>query len=90
MGELLDRLNEMDPRPHAPGQTTQSLADQMAGAFRSASEHVNETIEAVQQPGMPLDTLRRYLRRQAGAGCGVPGRCDHDAAPIEHSLLAGQ
>jgi hypothetical protein len=72
MGELLDRLNEMDPRPHAPGEPMKSLADHVAGAFRSASERVNETIEAVQRSGMPSTRLavgparrrcRRWLRR---------------------------
>jgi integrase len=45
MGELLDRLNEMDSRPHAPGEPIKSLADQAAGIFRSASERVNEAID---------------------------------------------
>lgn len=53
MGELLDRLNEMDSRHHAPGEPIKSLADQVAGAFHSASQRVNEVIEAVREPGMP-------------------------------------
>jgi hypothetical protein len=63
MGELLDRLNEIDPRPHAPGEPIKSLADQAAEMFRSASQRVNRAIEAVQEPGMPLDTLSRWTRR---------------------------
>jgi hypothetical protein len=63
MGELLDRLNEMDPRPHAPGEPIKSLADQVAGAFRSASQRVNEVIDAVQEPGAPLDKLSHWTRQ---------------------------
>jgi hypothetical protein len=63
MGELLDRLNEMDSRPHAPGEPIKSLADQAAGIFRSASERVNEAIDAVQEPGAPLDKLSRWTRQ---------------------------
>ena len=63
MGELLDRLNEMDPRPHAPGEPIKSLADQVAEVFRSASQRVNEVIEAVQEPGMPVDKLSHWTRQ---------------------------
>jgi hypothetical protein len=63
MGELLDRLNELDSRPHAPGEPIKSLADQVAGAFRSASVRVNEVIEAVQEPGMPVDKLSHWTRQ---------------------------
>jgi hypothetical protein len=63
MGELLDRLNEMDSRPHAPGEPIKSLADQAAGVFRSASQRVNEVIEAVQETGMPMDKLSRWTRQ---------------------------
>jgi hypothetical protein len=63
MGELLDRLNAMDSRPHAPGEPIRSVADQAAEAFRSASQRVNEAIVAAQQPGMPLDTLSRWTRQ---------------------------
>lgn len=63
MGELLDRLNEMDPRPHAPGEPIKSLADQVAGAFRSARQRVNEVIDAVQEPGAPLDKLSHWTRQ---------------------------
>jgi len=62
MGELLDRLNETDSRPHAPGEPIRSLADQAAGVFRSASQHVNQAIEAAQEPGMPMDKLSRWTR----------------------------
>jgi hypothetical protein len=62
MGELLDRLNQMDSRPHAPGEPIESLADQAAGVFRSTSQRVNEVIEAAQEPGMPLDKLSRWTR----------------------------
>jgi hypothetical protein len=63
MGELLDRLNEMNSRPHAPGEPIKSIADRVAGAFRSASERVNEAIEAIQEPGAPLDKLSRWTRQ---------------------------
>jgi hypothetical protein len=63
MGELLDRLNKIDPYPHAPGEPIKSFADQAAEVFRSASQRVNEAIEAVQKPGMPLDTLSHWTRR---------------------------
>jgi hypothetical protein len=63
MGELLDRLNEMDSRPHAPGEAIKSLADQAAEVFRSASQRVNEVIEAVGEPGMPLDKLSHWTRQ---------------------------
>jgi hypothetical protein len=63
MGELLDRLNKMDSRPHAPGEPIRSLADQAAVVFRSASQCINEAIDAVQEPGMPLETLSRWTRR---------------------------
>jgi hypothetical protein len=33
------------------------------GHFRSDSQRVNEAIEAVQEPGMPLDTLSRWSRQ---------------------------
>ena len=63
MGELIDRLNAMDSRPRAPGEPIRSVADQAGQAFRSASQRVNEAIEAVQQPGMPLDNLSRWTRQ---------------------------
>jgi hypothetical protein len=63
MGELLDRLNAMDSRPRAPGEPIRSVADQAAQAFRSASQRLNEVIEAVQEPGMPLDRLSRWTRQ---------------------------
>jgi ElaB/YqjD/DUF883 family membrane-anchored ribosome-binding protein len=63
MGELLDRLNEMDSRPHAPGEPIKSLAAQVAEVFRSASQRVNEVIEAVQEPGMPVDKLSHWTRQ---------------------------
>jgi hypothetical protein len=66
MGELLDRLNAMDARLRAPGEPIEpirSASDQVARAFRSASQRVNEAIDAVQEPGMPLDTLSRWTRQ---------------------------
>jgi hypothetical protein len=67
MGELLDRLNAMDSRirtrPRASGEPIRSAADQAALAFRSASRRVNKAIEAVREPGMPLDTLSRWTRQ---------------------------
>jgi hypothetical protein len=63
MGELVDRLNAMDSRPRAPGEPIRSASEQAARAFRSASQLVNEAIDAVQEPGMPLDTLSRWTRQ---------------------------
>ncbi len=63
MGELLDRLNEMDSRPRAPGEPIKSLADQAAEVFRSASQRVNDVIEAVRSPGMPADKLSQWTRQ---------------------------
>jgi hypothetical protein len=61
MGELLDALNELDDR--GPPADPVNPLDQAAQAFRSASQRVNEAIEAVQEPGMPLDMLSRWTRR---------------------------
>jgi hypothetical protein len=47
----------------APDQPINSLADEAARAFRAASQRVNEAIEVIQKPGMPLDTLGRFARR---------------------------
>jgi hypothetical protein len=63
MGELLDKLNALDNGVRGPGEPVQSLADQAARAFRSASQRVNEAIGAIQEPGMPLDTLGRFARQ---------------------------
>jgi hypothetical protein len=61
MGELLDALNALDDR--GPGPEPIHPFDQAAQAFRSASQRVNEAIEAVQEPGMPLDVLARLTRQ---------------------------
>ena len=60
MGELLDALNELDRRETA---APINPFDQAAQAFRSASQRVNEAIEVIQEPGMPLDMLRRWARQ---------------------------
>jgi hypothetical protein len=62
MGELLDRLNAMDSRPRAPGEPITSFPDQVSQAFRSVSQRVNDVVDAVQEPGMPLDRLARFTR----------------------------
>jgi hypothetical protein len=61
MGELLDALNALDGR----GPVTDPInpLDQAAQVFRAASQRVNEAIEAVQEPGMPLDMLTRWTRQ---------------------------
>jgi hypothetical protein len=61
MGELLDALNALDDR----GLPTEPVNpfDQAAQAFRSASQRVNEAIDVVQEPGMPLDMLSRWTRQ---------------------------
>ena len=71
MGELLDRLNEIDSRPHAPGEPIKSLADQVAEVFHSASRRVNEVIEAVQEPGAPLDKLSCWTRQAPAQALAV-------------------
>lgn len=63
MGDLLDRLNKIDPYPHASGEPIKSLAAQIAEAFHFASERVNGVIKAVREPGMPLDQLSRWTRQ---------------------------
>lgn len=60
MGELLDALNAADSDAGAP---TKSAVDQAVELFRSASQKVNEAIDAVQEPGMPLDAISRWARR---------------------------
>jgi hypothetical protein len=59
MGELLDALNAVDD--HDP--PAKSAVDQAVELFRSASQKVNEAIEAVQEPGMPLDAISRWARQ---------------------------
>jgi len=72
MGELLDALNEMDDRtiPREfiipPDKPSHIFADLAAQVFRSASRTVNEAIELLLEPNMPLDTLdtlSRWTRR---------------------------
>jgi hypothetical protein len=63
MGELLDALNELDERASAPEKPSVSFADLAAQIFRSASRTVNEAIEVLQEPNMPLDMLSRWTRR---------------------------
>jgi hypothetical protein len=60
MGELLDRLNAADTGAAA---STKSAIDQAAELFRAASQRVNEAIEAVREPGMPLDSISRLTRQ---------------------------
>jgi hypothetical protein len=69
MGELLDALNEMDDRtiPREfiipPDKPSHIFADLAAQVFRSASRTVNEAIELLLEPNMPLDMLSRWTRR---------------------------
>ena len=63
MGELLDALNELDERAAAPRKPSDSFAELAAQIFRSASRTVNEAIEVLQEPNMPLDMLSRWTRR---------------------------
>jgi len=63
MGELLDALNELDEGATAPDETIEPFVDLAAQAFRSASQTVNRAIEAIQEPGMPLDMLSRWTQR---------------------------
>jgi hypothetical protein len=61
MGELLDALNALDDNGPAPKPITP--LERAAEAFRAASGRVNEVVQAVQEPGMPLDTLSRWTRQ---------------------------
>ena len=61
MGELLDALNALDDRGRAPEPI--NPLDRAVQAFRSASQRVNEAIEAAHAPGMPLDVLARLTRQ---------------------------
>lgn len=63
MGESLDALNAADKGGAAPFEPTQSAVDQGAEVFRLASQKVSEAIEAVQEPGMPLDIISRWTRQ---------------------------
>jgi hypothetical protein len=66
MGELLDQLNSLDSldrTPPGPREPVASLADLAAQAFRSANQQVNQAIEAISEPGMPLDTISRLTRQ---------------------------
>jgi hypothetical protein len=63
MGELLDKLNAIDEREAVRDPPIDSLVDVAAQAFRSASQRVNDAIEAIREPGMPLDMLSRWTRR---------------------------
>jgi hypothetical protein len=60
MGELLDALNAANSKAAPP---TKSAVDQAAELFRFASQKVNEVIDAVQEPGMPFDTISRWARQ---------------------------
>ena len=61
VGELLDALNALDDR--GPSAEPVKPLEQAAHAFRLASRKVNETIEAIQEPGMPLDMLKGWTRQ---------------------------
>jgi hypothetical protein len=71
MGELLDALNELDERTAAARRPPDSFADVAAQAFRSASRTVNEAIEVLQEPNMPLDMLTRWTRRAPLAALAI-------------------
>jgi hypothetical protein len=60
MGELLDALNAAD---RVGNTSTKSAIDQAADLFRSASQKVNEAVEAVREPGVPLDKISRWTRQ---------------------------
>jgi hypothetical protein len=71
MGELLDKLNALDNGVRGSREPVQSLADRAARAFRSASQRVNDAIEAVQEPGMPPRHSQTLVATGAVAGLGV-------------------
>jgi hypothetical protein len=60
MGELLDALKSAKTGANA---STKSALDQAADLFRAASQRVNEAIDAVREPGMPLDSISRLTRQ---------------------------
>jgi hypothetical protein len=60
MGELLDALKSAETGANA---STKSALDQAADLFRAASQRVNKAIEAVREPGMPLDKISRWTRQ---------------------------
>jgi len=62
MGELLDALNALEENGPAPKPI--NPLDQVAQAIRSAGQRVNDTIEALKEPGMPLEKIA-HLTRQA-------------------------
>jgi hypothetical protein len=62
MGELLDKLNALDDRE--PAVEPINPFDQALQAFRSASQRINEAIEVIQEPGMPVDRIRRWTRQE--------------------------
>ena len=63
MGELLDALDAVDTGRVAFDKPIKPVIDRAAEAFRSASQTVNEVIEAVSEPGMPLDSISRWTRQ---------------------------
>jgi hypothetical protein len=62
MGELLDALNALDDNGPAPKPI--NPLDQVTQTFRSAGRQISETIEALKEPGMPLEKVA-HLTRQA-------------------------
>ena len=60
MGELHDKLNASDRGSDA---FTKSALDQAIDFFLAASQKVNEAVEAVREPGMPLDRISRWTRQ---------------------------
>jgi hypothetical protein len=56
MGELLDALNARDERAAPDDRPRKWAIDQ-------AAEAVDKAIEACREPGMPLYTLSRWVRR---------------------------
>jgi hypothetical protein len=60
MGELLDKLNTLDMGSETPAK---SAFDQAVEFFGAASQKVNEAIESIQKPGMPLDRISGWTRQ---------------------------
>jgi hypothetical protein len=61
MGELQDALNALDDNGPAPKSI--NPLDRAVEAFRATGGRVNEVVQAVQEPGMPLDRLSRWTRQ---------------------------
>ena len=55
--------NDYDPQLQSPtGNHSPSAATQAADTLRAASQHVSDAIDSGREPGVPLDTMARFVR----------------------------